>query len=58
MLLWFVMGRNSESTRLAENNFIIKKMFTRSHSYFFFVMPLFSRMDVFSFILIHILESF
>ena len=35
-------------------NFIIKKMFTRSHSYFFFVMPLFSRMDVFSFLLIHI----
>ena len=39
-------------------NFIVKKMFTRSHSYFF-VMPLFSRMDVFSFLLIHIfLKSF
>ena len=33
-------------------NFIIKKMFARSHSYFF------SRMDVFSFLLILILKKF
>ena len=40
-------------------NFIVKKMFTRSHShFFFFVMPLFSRMDLFSFLLIHILKRF
>ena len=39
-------------------NSIIKKMFTRSHSYFFFVMPLFSRMELFSFLLIHILKRF